>query len=348
MDLLDRAVALGARPGAAHRAGLALERLASSGGPLTILAAPGVMGAGLAIRHGFWPVTVGRDHDGDTSGADTRRAAAEMAALGVDILLFAGGDGTARDVHAAVGTSVPVVGVPTGVKMHSGVFAATPAAAGDTVIAHLRRDPSTERLMRAELVDREIGEGPDPGGVRLYGEMLVPLEPARVLAAKARSGGSDRGDLRRLQAAVVDAMEPGRLYILGPGGTVGGVRRILGLPERPLAVAAVRDRRLVGDDLSEDALLAVLDEAPSATLVVGVIGGQGSLLGRGNQQLSPRVLWRVGLDNLVVLCSFEKLVALSPPQLHVDTGDDALDRALTGYRPVRVAPRRTVLFQVTT
>lgn len=343
-ERLARAIDLGARPTAEARVRVALERLATRGVRPRVIAAAGRMGADIARRQGFDVETLSVPASSRTGPEDTRRAASELLDHGVELLLFAGGDGTARDVHASLGTRVPVLGIPTGVKMHSGVFAATPAAAGDIAAVHLAHG-ARPALVHGEIVDRETVDDIGPGPVRLYGEMLIPRAPRRVLSAKAPSSNTSLGDLH---AELVAEMKPGRLYILGPGGSVGGIRRALGIDEQALSVAAIRDRRLVGEDLNEEELLNLLDETPDATVFVGVIGGQGSLFGRGNQQLSPRVLRRAGLENVVILASLEKLLALSPHEVHVDTGDSDLDRELEGYLPVRVAPRRSVLFAVTT
>jgi predicted polyphosphate/ATP-dependent NAD kinase len=347
-ERLARAVELGAVPTAPARVALALHQLQPVGGSLTVVAAAGAMGAHYATEAGFTTEIVGSDAPAATSGEDTQWAAAEIAARGVDLLLFAGGDGTARDVMALVGTRVPVLGIPTGVKMHSGVFAATPRAAGDAAAAFLRASSETTHLASADVVDREPDARGEPGAVQLYGEMLVPRDRTRVLSAKATAGRSGDAALRALQSELVRVMEPDRLYILGPGASVGGIRRLLGIPPRPLAIAAVQDRRLVGDDLNEAGLLELLRDGCSATIVLGVIGGQGSLLGRGNQPLSPSVLRRVGVQNLEIVCSLEKLTELSPLPLRVDTGDPVLDAQLCGFRLVRVAPRRGVLFEVAT
>ncbi|MBA2474621.1 MAG: NAD(+)/NADH kinase, partial [Actinobacteria bacterium] len=280
-----------------------------------------------------------------TSAADTRAAAAELVRRGVDLLLFAGGDGTARDVHEAVGDRVPLLGIPTGVKMHSAVFASTPEHAGEVAASFLSAGPDAP-LREAEIldVDEDAVRG-DRIEARLYGAALVPADRLGMQAAKSRSGPSDAVALDAVCRAIAEAMDPRRIYVLGPGTTTRRIARHLGLPATLLGVDAVRAGRLVGADLGERDLLDLLD-GQAATLLLGVVGGQGSLLGRGNQQLSPAVLRRIGLEHVEVIAGLEKLVALDPPWLRVDTGDPGLDAELSGYRRVHVAPRRTAVFKV--
>ena len=59
------------------------------------------------------------------------------------------------------------------------------------------------------------------------------------------------------------------------------------------------------------------------------IGGQGFIFGRGNQQISPKVIRQVGLDNIVVVATKSKLDKLK--SLRVDTGDPELDKALRAH-----------------
>lgn len=343
---LRRARELGAEPAAPRLAALALGRLAPLRRRLTVLAAPGPMGAEVSAGLGFATTVLGAPPAGATSAADSRAAATAIAAAGADLLLFAGGDGTARDIHDALDATVPVLGVPAGVKMYSGVFARNAAAAGDAALDFLSA-PGPGRLRAAEVVD--VDEDADTAGrVRLYGELRVPAERSRLLAAKSRGTGDAEADLDRLAAAVVAEMEPGRLYLLGPGTTIGRIKERLGIGTGPLSVDAVRDRAMVGSGLGEAGLLALLAEHPRATALLGVVGGQGSLLGRGNQQLSAAVLRRLGADNLTVLAAAGKLLALQPQRLHVDTGDPEVDRMLSGYRRVRVAPGRTIVIEVGT
>jgi predicted polyphosphate/ATP-dependent NAD kinase len=344
-EALARARALGATPVAADRADRALARLGSHRPALTLVTAPGEMGADVAAGHAFTTeVLPGRGRD--TTAADTRAAACALADRGVDLILFAGGDGTTRDVHDGVGDRVPVLGIPTGVKMHSGVFATTPESAGDVAAAYVGRqgDPVLRDGEVADVDEDAVRAGAI--ATRLYGAVRVPDDRRRVQAAK--SGGparSDEADLDAVCAGIADGMDPRRLYVVGPGTTTGRILRHLGLSHTLLGVDVVRAGRLVAGDVSERQLLELLDGEP-ATLLLGVVGGQGALLGRGNQQLSPAVIRRIGLENVEVVAGLRKLLALDPALLHVDTGDPRLDEELAGYRRVHVAPRRTLVYKV--
>ena len=262
----------------------------------------------------------------------------------VELILFAGGDGTGRDIVETVGTRVPILGIPTGVKMHSAIFATSPEAAGDLTAAHLC-GPAGRRLREAEVLDVDeeaLREG--RLSPRLYAVAQVPADHERVQHAKAASRFA-RTDLEALCRQIAGELDG--LTILGPGTTTQRILGHLGLEGTLLGVDAVDGRALVGADLNEAQLLELVD-GRDARLVVAVVGGQGYLFGRGNQQLSPAVIRKVGLENIVVVAALEKLVALDPPTLRIDTGDPELDAELSGHRSVRIAPNRTLVLRVST
>jgi len=344
-DLQARARSLGAVPHAAERADRALTRLERRKPDVTIVAAPGELGANVAAAHSLpvdvLPIPV---PTGPTTADDTRAAARGLVSAGADLILFAGGDGTTRDIHDAVGDAVPVLGIPTGVKMHSGVFATTPESAGDAAAAFLTAgDAALTREGEVVDVDEELD------GViatRLYGALRVPDDPLRVQPMKAAAPSvSDEAALAAVCASIADGMDPRRLYIVGPGTTMRRVLERLGLEKTLLGIDVVRAGRLVAADASEQGLLELLADEP-ATLVVGVVGGQGALVGRGNQQLSAAVIRRIGAENIEIIAGLNKLLTLDPPVLHIDTGDPALDEELCGYRRVHVAPGRTLISKV--
>ncbi len=342
--LVEAARRAGAQPAAPARALEALRVLARGGAPPVLLAAPGAMGAEPAAAAGLAYEVVGRARPA-TTAEDTRAAARAMADAGVDLLLFAGGDGTAVDVLAAVGDRVAVLGIPAGVKMHSAVFAITPRHAGE--LARAVADGRPRPLADAEVAD--IDEDALRAGSiapRLHGFLRVPVAPALVQGGKARSGPGEAAAQAGIAARVVEhLLVAPRLCLVGPGTTTAAILGAVGLTKTPLGVDVLRGRELVAADADEAALLRLVGDGP-ATVVVTPVGGQGFLLGRGNQQLSPRVLRAAGLDGLVVVATEAKLAALRGAPLRVDTGDAALDRELAGFARVVTGYGRETVYRI--
>ncbi|WP_113719021.1 ATP-NAD kinase family protein [Arthrobacter dokdonensis] len=271
---------------------------------------------------------------GDTGNAsDTRLLARLLVDVGVDVILFAGGDGTARDVLDAVGGTIPVLGIPTGVKIYSAVFALTPTAAGSLAAAWLAGDDRA--VADREVVD--IDEDLLRAGLAspaLYGTLSVPVDPSRLQARKAATPASDANAVRALARAFVRGMDPDRTYILGPGGTTNAIGAELGLDTTRLGVDVVRDGALVVADADAHALDSMLNagfNSSSATVVLTPLGGQGFVVGRGNQQVTARILSRVPLQ---IVATDGKLASLAGRPLWVDSGDDDVDARLSGYAKV--------------
>jgi predicted polyphosphate/ATP-dependent NAD kinase len=337
-EIQRKALALGAVPHASDRAVEALERLGAVEN-LEIVTYPGEMGENAARACGLQPTVIGTIEPGQTTAEDTVRAARQMGRLGVDLLLFAGGDGTARDIYEAVGLDLPVLGIPAGVKIHSAVYATSPRGAGDLAALYLQG--RTDSLREAEVMD--IDEDAFRQGslaARLYGYLKIPFRTSLVQSQKVPSTGEGAA-LAAIAEDVVDKMEEGVLYIVGPGTTTRAIAEELGVPKTLLGVDIVileegRRARLLAADANEAQLLALLDEGGErrAKIVVTPIGGQGYLFGRGNQQISPRVIEWVGRENIVVVSTPDKLYALGSQPLLVDTGDRAVDEMLSGYMMV--------------
>ena len=340
--ILSEARARGAVPQAARRAAVVLDALATARPGLELLTAPGAMGERIARDAGLRPTVVGWSREGETGAADTHAAATAMAEAGVRLILFAGGDGTARDMAAALDDRVPVIGVPAGVKMHSAVYATSPRAAADLVLRVLSQDIEARprevmdidaRLREVMDIDEEAFRA---GAVsaKLYGYLPVPHAPDLTQNVKAGGVSGDRAALAGIAAEIASRMEAGRLFILGPGTTTRAVTDALRLPKTLLGVDLVRDGALLAADANEEGILRALAGGGRGAIVVTPIGGQGHFLGRGNQQIGARVVRAVGLDRLLVAATPQKLASLRNGTLHVDTGDPALDRALAGWRRV--------------
>ncbi|MCP4328692.1 MAG: ATP-NAD kinase family protein [Alphaproteobacteria bacterium] len=345
-DILSRARELGAEPIAHERAGVALSALAVDRDRLEILTYDGVMGADDVLAANLGPIVVGQAATAESRATDTQSAVEAMCEHGVDLILFAGGDGTARDIFEIVSNRVPILGIPTGVKMHSAVFSTGPGCAGRLAAAYvLGRDPHI-RLVDAEVMDiDEDAQRRNRLSARLYGHAKVPYERKMMQHAKATATATADADLGALAADIANGMEGGAAYIFGPGGSTHRILDHLRLDGTLLGVDVVRDGALIGRDASEAELLSLLDGGP-ARIVTGVIGGQGFVFGRGNQQISGEVIRRVGTENVIVVASAEKLIALKTDRLLVDTGDDEIDAALAGFRPVHTAPGRTMMLEV--
>lgn len=348
---LAEAISRGAVPRAGERAACCLKEMASAG-PFTLIAASGVMGADSARAAGLEHTAVGEPRAvGETSREDTLFAAREIAEMGVDLLLFAGGDGTARDICGAVGDSVLALGIPAGVKIHSAVFASSPTSAGRIAAAVASGRKISERSLEVMDIDEDAYRA-GRLAASLYGYLRVPYERGRVQAAKSASGASDaalRASAASGAADIVRASE-GRLFFVGAGSTTAEVARDLGIAGTLLGVDALiggASPRLEASDVTERDMLDALDRHDEASLIVTPIGGQGFIFGRGNPQFSPEVIRRVGRENIIVVSSASKIASLGGEPLRADTGDEALDAELEGYIRVITAPSERAVYRIT-
>jgi len=345
-ETLRRARQLGATPTAPGRALETLLSLASLTDQIEVITYPAEMGEMEARQAGFEPQVIGQILPDRTTAEDTRRAGAEMAALGVGLLLFAGGDGTARNVYEAIGLSIPALGIPAGVKIHSGVYATTPDRAAQLAAMVL----SGQVKAFGELEVMDIDEEAFRQGrvsARLYGYLKVPLERRFTQGAKAASSNSAHEATARQSIAeqIVETMKAGCLYIIGSGTTPRAIMERLGLQNTLLGIDAVMDGNLAATDLNESQLLELLDNHQTR-IIVTPIGGQGYVFGRGNQQLSPEVIKKTGIENIIVAATPSKLASLQRRPLLVDTGDKEVDEMLRGYVRVVTGYREEMVYRI--
>ncbi len=340
-ELYKRALQLGAEPVTPERTRSMLAQLTLEA-DVRWLVAPGAMGADHAAVLEA-PYEVVGEITPPTTPPDTRRIAQKMVERGAALLVFVGGDGTARDVYDAIDGDVPVVGVPAGVKVFSSVFAVSAEAAAEMVTAFLRGADVTEQ----EVLDiNEAAYRDDRLDAQLYGALRVPDADRLSQRGKRPSARSASVEEQKqeIAAGLVDELQPDILYLFGPGTTVRAVADALDVPKTLLGVDAVLNGVRVGEDLNERAILDLLTEHARREIVVTPIGGNGFIFGRGNKQFTPEVLRRVGPENVTVVATPEKLAHLDV--LRVDTGDAELDEALSGYREVIVGYRRARMVKV--
>ncbi|MGB9440527.1 MAG: NAD(+)/NADH kinase, partial [Desulfobacterales bacterium] len=243
-------------------------------------------------------------------------------------------DGTARDIYRAVGDRIPALGIPTGVKMHSAVFAISPKYAGEIARDFLEGNSLGIRLTEGEVMDiDEAAFRNNQVSARLYGYLKIPFKKNRLQCPKSCGCAGEKEALASIATDVVNNMEDDCLYIVGTGTTTRAVMQKLGLPNTLLGVDAVLNYQRVGSDLNESQLLEVIKDK-STKIIVGVIGGQGYIFGRGNQQISAEVIKKVGKEGIIVLATLDKITTLKGAPLLVDTGDKEIDEHLSGYMKV--------------
>lgn len=326
----ELALAKGAQPRAQERTAVALALLDTYQDKIHWVTAAGAMGEDTLLKLGLSPQVVYQPAETQTEASDTQAAVQALLESAIDLLVFAGGDGTARDVYSVIGDKLPVVGIPAGVKIHSGVYAISPRAAGKVLQQLVSGQLTTIR--NADVMD--IDEAAFRAGTvraRRYGEMQVPQQLEYMQAVKMGGVESDELVLNDIADDIIERMDDDVLYIIGSGTTVAAVMDNLGLENTLLGVDAVVNQRVIGSDLTAQQLEALLDKYAQAVLVLTVIGGQGHIFGRGNQQLSPAVIRRVGRENTWLIATKTKLQELNGRPLRVDTGDEALDQALSGF-----------------
>ncbi len=338
-----KAIELGAEPKANSRTKAALEVLLPYKERLTIYTVNGDMGEQTAKALGF-NVEVVYNTVAITTPDDTEQAAKILKNSGVDLVLFAGGDGTARNICHAIEDTIPVLGIPAGCKIHSGVYAITPKAAGRVV----------EMLVKGELVTladadvMDIDEDAFRQGTvkaKRYGEMQTPSEVRYMQAVKNGGKETDELVLADIAAHVVSQMDEDTFYIMGSGSTVEAIMEEMGLENTLLGVDLIKDQTLVAQDLTAKQLLELTHDQ-STKLVITLIGGQGHIFGRGNQQLSPLLIRAIGKENIIVVATKTKLQALNGRPLICDTGDGELDDELTGYIKVTTGFNDHIMYAV--
>lgn len=349
-----QALQRGAVPLANNRAAQALVKLTDLKDRFVVYTVAGDMGEEICRQAGLKTIVISQPETKHTEASDTQAAVRQMLANNIDLLLFAGGDGTARDVYSALSAEkatekFTVVGIPAGCKIHSAVYAVTPAHAGELVASII--SGKAARLDEADVMD--IDEEAFCKGVvkaRRFGGLWVPLNSEHMQSLK--EGGVEYEELRLQDMAltVIEQMQDDALYFIGSGTTPAAIMQELGQDNTLLGVDLLIDRQCLASDLTERQILDYLDRYPDrpAYLVITVIGGQGIVLGRGNQQLSPDVIRRIGADHILLLATAEKIRRLQAQPLRVDSGDETLNSELSGTVKLITGYQEYLLYHITT
>lgn len=333
-DVLIKAKELGSVPEAPLKAVKALEKLVPLKGELKILVAAGSMGENEVKEAGLNYEVVYIPASDETTSEDTVALAEILEKNKVDLILFVGGDGTARDIFNAVETRVPAIGVPAGVKIHSPVYGNTPESAGVLAYDYLRGANLTLRDEEVVDLDEEAFRQ-DRVEVALYGYLKIPYDETHLQGLKSQTPPSDEYVQESVALQVIDDMEDEVFYVIGSGTTPMQILKELGLPYTILGVDIIKNKQLVAKDVNENQLLEILGDN-SFKLVVTPMGGQGYIFGRGNQQLSADVLRKIDKKDIIIVATPGKLHTLRDRDFMVYTMDDEVDEKLAGYYKVIV------------
>ena len=343
----ELALAQGAEKLANQKMQRALAEIRQHIDRVSIFTVAGEMGEQSAKQLGFNVTLVHTPTVDQTEPEDSVLAAKKLVEIGVDIIAFAGGDGTATDIFQAIGDVVPVLGIPAGCKIHSGVYAVSPSTAGKVLnmlisgeIVSLKeaevRDIDESAFRRGKVISRQVGE------------MRVPEELRYIQAVKMGGKEVDELVISDMADYLREIMEeyPDSYFVMGSGSTVDGIMQVLGLPNTLLGVDVVKANEVITSDVAARQLETLITDK-SVKIVVTLIGGQGHIFGRGNQQLSPVVIKQTGRDNLIIVATKAKLKSLDSRPIVVDTGDKELDSALSGPINVVTGYRDHVLYPIT-
>ena len=337
----EEAARLGAVPVAHARTGSFLTHLGRAADRFEWVTCTGAMGGAILEEMGLEQRAIYAPGE-PTGPDDTISACRAFVKEGCELIIFCGGDGTARNVFEAVGTSVPILGIPSGVKMLSGVFALNPAAAAEMMELYAR---GTTKIKEVEVVDLDEEKyRHDVFAFRLFGIAHTIFEGNFIQSSKMVVEGQDEEEMKTdIARTFIEDMEKGTLYLLGAGTTVKAISRELGIERTTLGIDAVVDGALLEKDVNEAAILSLLERYGDVKAVLSPIGAQGFVIGRGNQQLSPAVIRRIGLENIIVVSTPAKLKTIS--RLLVDTGDEVLDKLFSEkrYLPVIIGYRTTTI-----
>ncbi|NHJ25195.1 MAG: ATP-NAD kinase [Candidatus Lokiarchaeota archaeon] len=341
-DLYKKAIELGADYVAPKRVQVFLESIQNKK-RIKFYVAPGRMGAYYLDSRLFNSKIIGKITD-LTSAEDTKQIAKLMIEETIDLLLFFGGDGTARDVYDAVGLETPVIGVPTGVKMFSSVFTINPRAAAELIDLFIVDQIEFEEREVLDIDEDAYRKGELKS--ELYGYLKVPKVRNLIQSAKDVSQVGNSFELNKKEIAqfFIESIKSDIVYFLGPGTTVKAITDELHLPKTLLGIDAFYNNQIIAQDLNEKDIINVINNYNDYKIVVSPIGGQGFIFGRGNKQFTPYVLKRIGIKNIIIISTAEKARELKG--LSVDTGEKEIDELFSGLVKVIIGYKEERIMRI--
>jgi len=339
-DVLQQAIELGAEPNAINRAREFLKELLSIRPKLKFITCPGIMGSSILEELNYSYETI--SHPLFANVKDDLKTTAEHTIISAELiknrndiklLVFFGGDGTARDVVKAVNKDIPCLGIPTGVKIYSSVFSLNPRIAASIVIQFLWDEIPLRESEVLDIDEEEYRKGNLVS--KLYGYLLTPFNPDFTQRSKMGTPDSDLNNQERIAKRIVEEFEKDTCYLLGPGTTIKAITDILNQEKTVLGIDLLLNNRIIAHDLNERRILEHIN-GKKVKIITSLIGRQGFLFGRGNLQFTPQVLRKIGIENVIIIATKFKLMNIPDQILRIDTRDPQLDDELKGFYRVIV------------
>ncbi|MFX1259666.1 MAG: ATP-NAD kinase family protein [Promethearchaeota archaeon] len=338
--ILKKAIELGAKPTAQGRIKQLLKELESIKSKLEFITCPGIMGESILKEMSFeyevinHPIFKKNEGFLDTSAIHTKKAAEIMKKNEkIKLILFVGGDGTARDILNSIDKEKPCLGIPAGVKIYSSVFSLNPRIASSIIIQFLWDEIPLKESEVLDIDEREYRK--DKLVSRLYGYLLIPHNPNFTQFSKMGSPETDLGNQERIAKRIIETLEENVYYLIGPGTTTKAIADALNQSKTILGVDLLLNNEIIALDLNEQQILEKI-EGKEAKIIVSIIGRQGFLFGRGNLQFTPSILKKIGLKNLIIISTKYKLENIPSQKLRLDTRDCNLDKSMAGLYKVIV------------
>lgn len=343
-DILKKALSLGSKPKAPTKAIKALTELEAIKDDIKIVTGPGDMGENEAKSLAFKVDVINIENSKTTSSKDTINIAREMLNKNISLLIFVGGDGTARDIYKAIKDKVVTIGIPAGVKIHSPVYSINPKIGGKLAFKFIKNNSNLSVEKEVLDLDEEMyREG--KVNTKLYGYLKVPREKTFMQNKKSPTPLSEEASQRAIGLFIADNMKDDTVYIIGPGTTTRAILDTLDLTGTLLGIDIIKNKSIIKRDANEKDILKAIKNN-KANLIITPTGGQGYLLGRGNQQLSDTVIESIGRENITVVSTLYKLQSLKFKPLYVDTSNEEVDNMLSGYMKVIVGYKEEIMYPV--
>ena len=345
-NTLKKALSLGAKKESAIRAEQALLPLKFMINKFSLITCSAEMGENSCKKIGLTTDYIIDINKKITTGIDTIKAVKIMARKQVSLILFAGGDGTACDIFYALQDKIPILGIPAGVKMHSSVFGTSPNAVGSLVSRIISNHSDTFPTSTAEIMDLdEDMRRYDQIRTKLIGYATIPSDKFLVQNPKSYVQLNDEDSINGISEYLENKLDKEATYIVGPGRTTQNFLNRIGVFGTLLGVDVLKDRKLIGRDVNSREL-DILTRNGLLYIISGIIGGQGFLFGRGNQQITAEIIQRVKKEDIFIIASTKKIYELPRQCILIDTGDQKLDNELAGYVKVQTDRNRSFIIKL--